>query len=117
MMKESSLHGPVAGYFHTANGDDLDGFTKCFADNAVLTDVNREIRGLEAITEWARTEIFAAHVRFTLLNVRESEGQTVVTVEIDGTFDRTGLPDQLVMDHAIRVADGKITQLRTSLAS
>jgi len=35
------------------------------------------------------------------------DGQTIVTVNIDGTFDRTGLPDPLLMDHCFTVVGAK----------
>ena len=44
--------------------------------------------------------------------VLERQGRTIVTLEIDGTFDRTGLPNPLVMKPEFTVADGKITELR-----
>ena len=36
----------------------------------------------------------------------------IATLENHGTFDRTGLPDPLVMKQEFTVADGKITELR-----
>jgi hypothetical protein len=44
--------------------------------------------------------------------VTERQGRTIVTLEVDGTFDRTGLPDPLVMDHDFKLAEGKIAELR-----
>jgi len=56
-----------------------------FALNAVVKDVGREIRAIAAIKEWANQEIFAVNVT---LDVGSSarDGQTIVTVKIDGTF-------------------------------
>ena len=51
-------------------------------------------------------------MHFDVLNVMERPGRTIVTLEIDGTFDRTGLPDPLVMDHEFKLAEGKIVELR-----
>jgi len=42
---------------------------------------------------------------------------TNVTVKIDGTFDRTALPDSLLMDHCFTVADGKLDSLTCRLAN
>ena len=78
----------------------------------MVVDVNRELRGLDAITAWAGADIFGAHVHFDVLDVTERPGRTIVSVKIDGTFDRTGLPDPLVMNHEFKVAEGKITELR-----
>jgi hypothetical protein len=79
--------------------------------------VGREICGIIAIKEWANQEIFAVNVTLDVMDVAQSGGQTIVTVKIDGTFDRTGLPDPLLMDHCFTVADGKISALTCRLAA
>ena len=107
-----SLPWPVANYLRAVNAGATDEFRASFADDAVVVDVNRELRGLDAITGWADTDIFGAHVHFDVLEVTERQGRTIVRVKIDGTFDRTGLPDPLVMNHEFKVAEGKITELR-----
>ena len=110
--KERRLSGPIASYVKAVNSGAKDTLPACFADNAVVVDVNRELQGLEAITAWAGADIFRAHVNFDVLDVTERPGRIIVRVEIDGTFDGTGLPDPLVMNHEFKVAQGKITELR-----
>ena len=109
---QPNLPEPVATYLRAVNAGALEAFAASFADDAVVVDVNRELRGLDAITAWAGTDIFGADVHFDVLKVTERQGRTIVTVEIDGTFDRTGLPDPLVMDHEFELAEGKIAELR-----
>ena len=60
-----------------------------FALNAVVKDVGREIRDIAAIKEWSDREIFAVNVTLDVVETVERDGQTIVTVKIDGTFDRT----------------------------
>jgi hypothetical protein len=72
----------------------------------------RAARSRDAITAWAGADIFGAHVHFDVQDVTERPGRTIVRVKIDGTFDRTGLPDPLVMNHEFKVAEGKIAELR-----
>src|SRR5688572_296357 len=103
---------PIASYVRAVNAGAADLFRATFADDALVVDVNRELRGADAISAWAAADIFAAHVRFDVLDVTERPGRTIVTVKIDGTFDRTGLPDPLVMNHEVTVAKGKIAELR-----
>ena len=110
--RESNLHGPIASYLIAVNTGAKEQFAAIFTDDAVVVDVNRELRGLDAITAWAGADIFGAHVHLDVLDVTERQGRTIVSVKIDGTFDRTGLPDPLVMNHEFTVADGKIAELR-----
>ena len=110
--KKLDLTGPIACYLTAVNTGAQEEFPASFADDAVVVDVNRELRGLDAITAWAGADIFGAHVHFDVLEVTERPERTIVRVRIDGTFDRTGLPDPLVMNHQFKVADGKITELR-----
>jgi hypothetical protein len=110
--KDVNLSGPISSYLRAVNAAAREDFPASFADDAVVFDVNRELRGLDAITAWAAADIFEAHVHFDVLDVTERQGRTIVRVKIDGTFDRTGLPDPLVMNHEFTVAEGKIAELR-----
>ena len=112
VTKSVNLSGPIASYLRAVNAGAREDFAASFADDAVVVDVNRELRGLEAITAWADTDIFGAHVHFGVIDLTERPGRIIVSVKIDGTFDRTGLPDPLVMTHEFTVAAGKITTLR-----
>jgi hypothetical protein len=109
---ESNLPWPVSSCLRAVNGGARTDFAASFADDAVVVDVNRELRGLDAIAAWASADIFGALVHFDVLDVTERAGRTCVSVKVDGTFDRTGLPDPLVMTHEFTVAEGKITRLR-----
>ena len=88
-----SLAEPISNYLRAVNTGAAEELSASFADDAVVVDVNRELRGLDAITAWAGTDIFGAHVHFDVLDVTERQGRTIVRVKIDGTFDRAGLPD------------------------
>ena len=88
-----------------------------FALNAVVKDVGREIHGIAAIKSSANKEIFAVNVTLDVIEVAEGAGRTIVTVKIDGTFDRTGLPDPLLMDHCFTIAADKISVLMCRLAA
>jgi hypothetical protein len=79
--------------------------------------VGREICGIVEIKEWASQEIFAVNVTLDVMEVAQRGGQTIVTVKIDGTFDRTGLPDPLLMDHCFTIAADKISVLTCRLAA
>ncbi|MDB6027786.1 MAG: hypothetical protein JWM68_4009 [Verrucomicrobiales bacterium] len=116
MKKEMKLPKPVETYVRAINACDADEFESSFAHNAVIKDVGREIRGIAAIKEWANHEIFAVNVTLDVMETVERDGQTIVTVKVDGAFDRTGLPDPLLMDHCFTVAGDKIVALTCRLA-
>jgi hypothetical protein len=116
MRTEIKLPKTLETYVHAINMRDEQSFSASFHQDATVKDVGREIRGLTAITEWARREIFAVNVSLELMNARECEGQTIITVKVDGTFDRTGLPDPLIMEHCFTIVGGKIAALSCQLA-
>jgi hypothetical protein len=111
MSNEIKLPRPVAQYVETVNAGDVEGFLWAFAEDAVVEDVNRTIRGADAIAKWARREIFGVEARLEVMKLAASRDRTVVTVKIDGSFDRKGLPDPLLMDHAFVIAEGRISRL------
>ena len=88
-----------------------------FALNAVVKDVGREIRGIAAIKEWANQEIFAVNVMLDVMQVAEHNGQIIVTVKVDGTFDHTGLPVPPLMDHCFTIGADKISVSTCRLAA
>lgn len=109
---------PLAeAYVRLTNEQDAAGFLALFADDAVVDDNGREFRGSEAIAEWSRREIFAADVTLEVLDEFPADGATVVRTKVDGTFDRTGLPDPVIIDQRIVAAGGKIAELTCRLAT
>ena len=115
MKKEMKLPKPIETYVRAINASDADAFLSSFAPDAVVKDIGREIRGIAAIKEWSEREIFAVNVTLEVVDVVERDDQTIVTVKIDGTFDKTGLPDPLLMDHCFAAAGDKITSLTCRL--
>jgi hypothetical protein len=51
-------------------------------------------------------------VHVDVLDVTDRQRRPILRVQIDGTFDRTGLPDPLVMNQEFTVTEGKIAELR-----
>ena len=116
MGAEIKLPKPIKTYVDAINARDGKAFASSFNHDALVKDIGREIRGIAAITKWAKHEIFAVHVSLELMNSVESDDQTIITVKVDGTFDRTGLPDPLVMEHCLTIAGDKIAELTCRLA-
>ena len=50
------------------------------------------------------------------LDVVERDGQTVVKVKVDGTFDKTGLPEALLLNDYFTLKSDKIAAFSSGLA-
>ena len=116
MKTATKLPKPIDTYVRAINAGDPAALQAAFADDARVKDVGREFRGKDAIKEWAAREIFAVKVALDVMKAVELAGETIVTVKIDGTFDRTGLPDPLLMEHCFTLGGNKITALTCRLA-
>jgi len=106
----------AAAYVQATNNHDAAAFIACFCENAVVNDAGREFRGIAAIKAWSDQEIMAALVTLEVLDVTRRDGEVIVATRVDGNFDRTGLPDPLIINHHIAVQGDKIAQLTCRLA-
>ena len=106
----------VEAYVRTINDHDPDAFIALFANDALVEDIGREFRGRAAIKAWSDREIFDVQVTLEVIDSADRDGETVITAKVDGTFDRTGLPDPLILVHHIAYKDDKIVRLQCRLA-
>jgi hypothetical protein len=106
----------AAAYVRAINGHDPAAFVALFAEEAVVSDIGREFRGPAEIAGWSDREIFAPRVTLNVIEAAERDGATVLTTEVDGNFDRTGLPDPVVINHHITAEGGRIVRLSCRLA-
>jgi hypothetical protein len=90
---------------------DADAVLATFAPDALVNDLRREFRGIEAIRRWIQREIIGIELTMEVLEVFDHLGLTVFRARYDGVFDRTELPDDLVLSNYATVADGRITNL------
>ena len=51
------------------------------------------------------------NVTMEVREVTEHHGDTIVRARYDGAYDKTGLPDELVLTNYFSVRDGKIVSL------
>ncbi|QHW32720.1 nuclear transport factor 2 family protein [Paenibacillus rhizovicinus] len=109
------LPNSVKAYFHASNEEQLDSFLDAFKEDAYVFDFNREFKGLEAIRDWCKSDILDVHVRFDITDAWEQEGAYIVIASLDGEFDKTNLPDPLLLIHTFKLSEGKIQELHVSL--
>jgi hypothetical protein len=105
------LGGAVAEYVAAVNAFDEDAIVATFADDALVNDVRREFWGKQAIRHWVGEEIVGERVTVEPIEVIEHHGQTILRGRYDGTYDKTNLPDKLILTSYFTVQDGRIVTL------
>ena len=105
------LDGVVADYVAAVNASDEDAIMATFADDALVNDARREFWGKDAIRGWVREEIVGDRVTVEPIEVIEHHGQTILRGRYDGEYDKTNLPDELILTHYFTVRDGRIVTL------
>jgi hypothetical protein len=67
--------------------------------------------GKAAIREWAERDIIGERLTMNVVGVIEHYGNFIVTANIDGDFDKRGLPEPLVLAFYFTPHDDQIVQL------
>jgi ketosteroid isomerase-like protein len=106
-----NLPAPVASYVLAANTFDLEALLDSFAEDALVNDQLREHWGKKAIKSWAARDIIDDHVTMYVVKAVEHYGHAIVTANVDGDYDKRGLPDPLVVTFYFSIHDNKIIQL------
>ncbi len=101
----------VADNIAACNAHDIEAWMATFAPGALVNDFQREFAGAEAIRAFGRKEIFGADVTMQVLRAIDRGGDVAVEAQVDGTYDKTGLPDPLILSFYFSVRDGRINQL------
>jgi hypothetical protein len=87
----------VAAYVEATNSFDLERLMVTFADDALVNDQLRDYWGKSAITEWAKRDIIGESLTMDVTKVINHYGNFIVTANVDGNYDKRGLPDPLVL--------------------
>jgi ketosteroid isomerase-like protein len=85
----------VADHIAACNAHDAEAWMATFAPDALLNDRLREFLGTEAIRGFADPEIFGDKVTMDVQRAWDRHGDVTVHARLDGTYDKTGLPDPL----------------------
>jgi ketosteroid isomerase-like protein len=104
--------GPVlAEHVRAVNAFDLAAILATFADDALVNDARREFWGIEAIRAWVAKEMVGDKVTLDVTEVLHHHDQALVRARYDGEYDKTNLPDELIMTNYFTVREGKIVSL------
>jgi len=107
----TELTGVLADHIAAVNAFDENAIVATFADDALVNDARREFWGSDAIRRWVAKEMVGDKVTLEVTEVIDHYGDTIVRARYDGEYDKTNLPDELVLTNYLTVADGKITSL------
>ena len=107
----TSLSLVLAEHVRAVNAFDVDAIVATFAEDALVNDARREFWGAAAIRRWVTKEMVGDQVTLEVTEVIDHYGDTIVRARYDGQYDRTNLPDELIMTNYFTVRDGKIVSL------
>src|SRR5246127_1894922 len=92
-----SLPPLVAAFVEATNSFDLEQLMATFADDALVNDQLRDYWGKAAIRDWAERDIVGDRLTIAVTKVVSHYGNFIVTANVNGNFDKRGLPDPLVL--------------------
>jgi hypothetical protein len=115
--RSSSSNAPVtlpplvAAFIDATNSFDLERLLVNFADDALVNDQLRDYWGKTAIRGWAERDIIGERLTIAVTEVAKHYDNFIVTADIDGNFDRRGLPDPLILAFYFTLHNDLIIQL------
>jgi hypothetical protein len=107
----TELPAIVAEYLAAVNAMDTERIVATFAPGAYVNDNRREIWGTDAIRAFIAKEFVGDHVTMEVREVIDHHGDIIVRARFDGTYDKTNLPEELVMTSYFSIREGKISSL------
>ena len=107
----NNLPKVVADHIAACNAHDAEAWMATFAPDAMLNDIQREFIGADAIRGFGDKEIFGANVTMAVQRAWDRHGDVTVHAKLDGTYDKTGLPDPLILSFYFSLRGDRITQL------
>ena len=82
-----------------------------FAEDALVNDQLRDYWGKPAIRVWAQRDIIGERLTMNVTEVIDHYGNFIVTANVDGNYDKRGLPDPLVLAFYFTAQSDLIVQL------
>jgi hypothetical protein len=107
----NQLPSVIQRHIDAINAFDTDAVVATFAADALVNDNHRDIRGTDAIRAWVAREIVGDRVTMDVVAVVDQPGVSAVRARYDGDFDRTGLPDEVILTNYFVVRDDRIAAL------
>jgi hypothetical protein len=110
-MTRSTLPAAVSAYIAATNDSDIEALMATFAEYALVNDHRNELANRDLIRNWAQREIINDRVTMQVTGSTCRGNTVAVTANIEGNFDKTGLPTPLVLTFYFSVTADRIVQL------
>lgn len=107
----TELTGVIAEHIAAVNAFDVDRIMATFAADAYVNDNHREIWGTDRIRQFFTREFVGDHVTMDVTEVVDHHGDIIVRARYDGTYDKTNLPDELIMSSYFSLRNDTIISL------
>ena len=101
----------VAEHIDAVNAFDTERIVATFASDAYINDNRREIWGTDAIRQFLAKEFVGDHVTMDIREIVDNYGDIIVRARYDGTYDKTNLPDELIMSSYFAIRGERIVSL------
>ena len=101
----------LATYVEANNSFDLERLLGTFVEDALVNDQLRDYWGKSAVREWAKRDIIGERLTMNVTKVINHYGNFIVTANVDGNYDKRGLPDPLVLAFYFTTQSDLIVQL------
>jgi len=112
MAQDQPVLPPAIDRFIAAvNAFDGDALLEPFVDDALVNDNKREFWGKEAIKKFTDRDFIGDRVTMAVTDVRTHYGLVIVAAKVDGTYDKTNLPDPLILTFYFTLQGDKIATL------
>jgi hypothetical protein len=111
MSSTVTITRPVTEYIEASNTFDGDRMIAAFAEDALVNDAKREFWGADAIKSWLDEEVIGDRVTMDVTDVVGHHDTIIVAARMDGDFDKSKLPDEIILTHYFTLAEGKIATL------
>lgn len=101
----------VISFVDAINSADAGRLTDFFAADAHVNDQLRDFWGKAAISNWIQREIVGERLQVEILEARRHYGDLILSTQVTGDFDKTGIPDPLILNFIFSFSDAKIIRL------
>ena len=107
----TALPEPIGAYIQATNSWDLNRLIATFVDDALVNDQLQDYWSKHEIEVWAARDIIGERLSMSVIHTKKHYGHIILTANVDGNFDKRGLPDPLVLTFYFSIMNEKIVQL------